>query len=74
MKKIPHGVLFYRSMERGKKEKLPQNHRIDRVGRNLWRSFSPTPLAKVGSPVAGNKGTHPGGVWMSPGREAPQSL
>lgn len=44
------------------KNRLSQNPRIARVGRDLWRSFAPPPSCQAGSPRAGGTGTRPDGV------------
>ena len=53
-----------------------QNHRMFRVGRDLWGSPSPTPCPtpcpEAGSPRAGCTGPHPGRSWISPEKETPQ--
>lgn len=48
------------------------NHRIFRAGWDLLTSSSPTP-AMTGSPTPGDPGIYPGGFWMIPERETPQS-
>ena len=46
---------------------IPWNHRIIWVGRDLWRSPSPTPLQWTGIPTArsGCSVLHPAWSWMS---------
>ena len=48
------------------------NHIMVEVGRDLWRSPGPTPLAQAWPPRASFSGLCPHGFWISPRMEAPQ--
>lgn len=52
---------------------VTQNHRIIKVGRDFWRSSSPTPLLKK-VPYTGYAGKCPEGFWISPEKESHKFL